>query len=89
MEATTAEIRRELQQLLSTERDLLHQAEHATSSGEYQRLRDLAEELVEVVERRVQLRDSLVKSRARDSADERSVERKSTDQSAETWRLLR
>jgi hypothetical protein len=89
--ATIAEIRRELQQLLSKEHDLVYQVEHATASCEYVRLRDLADELIQVAERRTQLRTSLIEAKARDKTDQgqASTQRKAFDQAADTWRLLR
>lgn len=87
---TTAEIRRELQQMLSKERDLVRQVDHATAAGEYLTLRNLADELVILVERRNLLRKSLIEAKARDVADKGAVQqRKPTDQAADTWRLLR
>lgn len=86
---TMAEIRRELQQILSKERDLVRRVDHATASAEYLTLRNLADELVSLVERRDLLRKSLIEAKAREVAVEGSVQRRSTDQAADTWRLLR
>lgn len=88
---TTVEMRRELQQLLSEERDLLARALRATTSGQYVTLRDTADELVKVAERRVLLRAALVEARSRETADQTqaTTRRGTTDQSADTWRLLR
>ncbi len=65
---TTIEIRQGLQGLLSREHDLVYQAASATAGGQYRRLRDLAGELVELVERREELRAALAETRARDEA---------------------
>jgi len=88
---TTAEMRRELQQLLSEERDLVDQAVNATASGQYVRLRDTSEQLVKVSERRDLLRVALIKARAQEAAEQaqETVRHGATDQSKDTWRLLR
>lgn len=89
--ATTTEIRRELQQLLSTEHELVCQVESMTASGEYLRLRDLANRLIEVAENRVQLRVSLAEANARDKVErgQAAEPHRLADQAAETWRQLR
>lgn len=88
---TTADVRRELQHLLSEERELIEQAANATASGDYVRLRDVAEKLVAVAERRTLLRASLVEARARDATDQPQARtrRGSVDQAEDTWRRLR
>jgi hypothetical protein len=91
MMATIAELRRELQQILSVERDLIYQAENATASGEYRRLREVADELVKMMERRAELRAALLEAQARERAaqePEKSA-RTASDLSADTWRHLR
>jgi anti-sigma-K factor RskA len=86
----SADVRRELQQLLSEERDLVSLAEHATVSGEYLRLRDLADELVKVAERRASRRVALAEALAVERAEQAQVTgQQSSDQAAETWRRLR
>lgn len=87
--ATTAEIRRELQLMLSEERDLVYQVEQATASAEYQKLRGLADVLTKLTERRALLRASLVESKARDDSNREPARGKAVDQAAETWRQLR
>jgi hypothetical protein len=88
---TTAEMRRELQQLLSEERELIDLAVNATASGNFVRLRDVADQLVKVGERRALIRVALVEARAREAADLPQVagQRGSSDQAADTWRRLR
>ena len=91
MANVSADVRRELQQLLSEERDLVLQAEHATVRGEYPRLRELADELVKVTERRASRRAALAEAVAQERAEQGEVEgrRTTADQAADTWRLLR
>lgn len=88
---TMAEMRRELQQLLSEERDLVDRATTATVGGDYVRLRDLADQLVKVAERRANLRVAVAEARAREAADQPqgAAQRGSSDQAADTWRRLR
>ncbi len=86
----TAEMRRELQRLLSEERELVDQAVNVTIRGDYARLRDLADSLVKVAERRGQLRAALVEARARETAGQpQSARRGPFDQAEDTWRRLR
>ncbi len=87
---TAAEMRRELQHLLSEERDLIDQAANATASGDYVRLRDVADKLVQVSERRASLRAALVEVRARDAAaqPQTPTRRGPLDQTEDTWRRL-
>lgn len=87
----SADVRRELQKLLSEERDLVIQAERATVRGEYLRLRELADELVKVAERRAGRRAALAEAVAQERAEQVEVagQRQSVDHSADTWRLLR
>ncbi len=86
----SADVRRELQQLLSEERDLVIQAENATVRGEYLRLRELADELIQVAERRASRRAALLEALEQESVDQAKIpgNRQSADQSADTWRLL-
>ena len=69
--ATATEIRQGLQGLMSREHDLVNRAANATAGGQYRRLRDLADELVEVAERRIELRTALAEARTRDEAEKR------------------
>lgn len=87
---TPADMRRELQQILSEERDLVDQVVSATTSGNYVRLRDLADQLVKVAERRGLLRAALLEVRAREAAGQAqgSARRGSSDQTEDTWRRL-
>ncbi len=88
---TAAEMRRELQQLLSEERDLVEHAANATASADYVRLRDVADKLVKVAERRASLRAAIVEARARDTAAQPQTpgRRGPVDQAEDTWRRLR
>ncbi len=90
MGSVSADVRRELQQLLSEERDLVIQAERATSRGEYLRLRELADELVKVAERRASRRAALAEAVAQERAEQAKISGQGTSagQTAETWRLL-
>lgn len=76
---------------MSEERDLVVQAERATSRGEYVRLRELADGLVEVAERRASRRAALVEAVAQESAGQAKLsgDRQSVDQASDTWRQLR
>ncbi len=91
MDETTTDVRRELQHLLSEERELVDQAVNATVSGDYVRLRDLADKLVKVVERRAQLRAALVEASARETTGQPAApsRRGPLDQTEDTWRRLR
>ncbi len=88
---TAADMRRELQHLLSEERDLIDQAANATASADYVRLRDVADKLVKVAERRAALRAALVEARARDASaqPQAPTRRGPLDQAEDTWRRLR
>ncbi len=92
MVETAEEIRRELQELLSRERDLIYRAENALASGSYGALRDLAGELVGLAARQVELRGGLSEALAREGGRQKREEPASPerrDDFASTWRLLR
>lgn len=72
-EITDEEIRRRLQALISREHDLVHRAIDATASGQYRRLRDFADGLLEVSESRMELRAALAVAKARDAADKKQA----------------
>jgi DNA replication initiation complex subunit (GINS family) len=88
---TAAEMRRELQSLLSEERELVDQVVSATTSGDYARLRDLADRLMKLAERRSTLRAAFVEARAREAAaqPDATERRGGSDQAEDTWRRLR
>lgn len=87
---TPADMRREQQRLLSEERELVDQAVNTTIRGDYVTLRDLADRLVKVAERRAQLRAALIEARARETGGQpQTPERRgSVDQTEDTWRRL-
>jgi hypothetical protein len=59
-----ADIRRELQALLSRERELIHRAGDAMAGRAYGALRDLADELVSLAGRQAGLRLALAEAQA-------------------------
>ncbi len=92
MVETAEEIRRQLQELLSRERDLIYRAENALASGSYSSLRDLAGELVGLSDRQIELRKELSEAQAREGGRQKREEsspRETRDDFASTWRLLR
>jgi len=71
----TADIRRELQALLSRERELIHRADGAMAGRAYGALRDLADELVSLAGRQAALRLALAEAQAQASRREPKQER--------------